>query len=478
LNTKSTVVTGLKWAAGGKFISQIITWATTIVVIRLLSPTDYGLMAMTAAITAFFALVSELGLGASIVQARTISQHEAETIFGLIICLNLGIVAALYVTAPLAAQFFEEPGLVDVIRVASLQFLFTAIGAAPTALIQRAMNFRLLATINLFADVSSAFVVLALAYLGFGVWALVGGLLSNALLRAIALIAGSPERLLPKFALRGLGNKIAFGGRVTLSRVLWYAIAQADTMIVGKILGKEALGFYAVAMQLASLPMQRISSIVNQVAFPALARHQDNRAAFRSNVLTGVRISCFVMCPVLWGISSVAPEIVETLLGEKWLTAIFPLAVIPLVMPLRVVSGFLSTALQSVGAAQADLENIIVMGITLVPMLIIGSRWGINGIAMAWVCAVPLIFVFNTLKTLRFLDITPHQLLRAGLPSFLAALGMLAIVYGARTYLLNAFAMPNWATLVTLCLIGALSYVALSVAINRDGLNEARHLIR
>ncbi|WP_336511698.1 oligosaccharide flippase family protein [Candidatus Accumulibacter phosphatis] len=120
--------------------------------------------------------------------------------------------------------------------------------------------------------------------------------------------------------------------------------SQADMFVAGKLLGKEALGFYSVAMHLASLPVQKVSGILNQVAFPAFSKIQNDSATVKLHVLKSVRILSFLSFPVLWGISSIAPEIVQLLLGPKWEPAILPLQILPMIMPLRMISNFFTVS--------------------------------------------------------------------------------------------------------------------------------------
>ena len=138
----------------------------------------------------------------------------------------------------------------------------------------------------------------------------------------------------------------------------WGPRAQADVFIAGKFLGKDLLGVYSVAMQLASLPVQRVTAIVSQVAFPVFARIQDDPALAGQHLIKGVRLLSFLAFPMLWGISSIASEIVTVLLGAKWESAIVPLRIIALVMPLMIVVPVVSTVVQSLGRGDVIVRNV------------------------------------------------------------------------------------------------------------------------
>ena len=190
------------------------------------------------------------------------------------------------------------------------------------------------------------------------------------------------------------------GSQVTGARTLYFIYSQADVFIGGRIFGKDLLGFYSIALHLASLPVQKISSIVNQIAFPAFAEAQHDARAVTWHMLKGIRLLSFLSFPVLWGISSIAPEIVAVLLGSKWESAIVPLQVLPLVMPVTILSPFLNTAFQGIGKSYIVLRNAMTACVILPAAFWIGAHWGLLGMSLAWLIGFPLVFYLNLRRML------------------------------------------------------------------------------
>jgi teichuronic acid exporter len=377
MNFKSQVIGGLGWVAGTNFLGQLATWSITIVVMRLLSPTDYGLLAMASVFVAFLGLMATAGLGPAIVQAGTLDDAILRQLLGLIIIVNAVLFCLLYFAAPIIADFFDEPRLVVIVRVLSSQFVISCFSVIPESLLARALKFKIRALVNLGAQLAGGALTLALAFSGYGVWSLVAGAIFSTTINMVGVNFAAPYLHWPHFSFLGAGTLISFGGKVTAGRVLWFFYSQADMFVAGKLLGKEALGFYSVAMHLASLPVQKVSGILNQVAFPAFSKIQNDSATVKLHVLKSVRILSFLSFPVLWGISSIAPEIVQLLLGPKWEPAILPLQILPMIMPLRMISNsFLPSAVDAIGRPDITMKNLIGASIIMPVAFLIGCQWG------------------------------------------------------------------------------------------------------
>ena len=476
MNLKSRVVLGLGWTAGGNFLGQLVTWSITIVVMRILSPADYGLLAMAGVFVAFFSMLAAAGLGPAIIQAIEIDDSRMRQLLGLIIALNTTLFVLLFLAAPTIARFFDESGLKDIIRALSTVFVIGSLAVIPESLLGRALKFKSRAIVDLTSQVVGGIGTLVLALSGHGVWALVAGTLLSSTVRTVGLNLIAPFLRRPTLSTRGIGPLIAFGGNVTASRVLWFFYSQADMFTAGKLLGKEALGFYSVAMDLASLPIQKISTILNQVAFPAFSQIQHDRQLIALHVLKATRILSFFAFPVLWGISSVAPEVVRLLLGAKWEVAILPLQILPLIMPFRMVSNFLPSAVDAVGRPDISVKNLIAASLIMPIAFLVGSQWGIVGLSIAWVVGFPLVFIGNLSRALPVINLRVGELLRAMSWPVLAGLVMYLSVA-----IVGRIAAPETniaLRLVSMIFAGILVYGCLAWTTNRRGLLEILAVVR
>lgn len=471
------VMTGLRWTLGARLMAQLITWAITLVVIRILTPSDYGLLAMASIFISFLSMFSEFGLGSAVIQKAAIDDATLRRVFGLVLVIHFTMAALLILGAPMIAGFFGEERLVAIIRVLALQFLVVVFAVIPDALLQRRMHFRGRALFDLSAAVIGSVITLALAVAGHGVWSLVVSALISQTWKTIGVNALAPYFHRPDFSLKGMRSLIRFGGHVTASQVLWAVIVQVDVLIGGKWLGKEALGFYSVAMHLASLPIQRISGIINQVAFPAFARIQHDIGKVGTNLLLGTRLLSFVAFPILWGVSSIAPEIVNVLLGPKWGPAILPLQILALIMPVRMITNFGINAMQGLGRSDIIMRNAIFASLVTPIAFFVGvTWWGLLGLTIAWLVASPLSFLQGMTRSMHALNLGLGRLVAAMAPSASAGLLMYATVS------LTRWLLPDGISgIVRMCLLilsGAITYVGASAILNRGGMREVIGTIR
>jgi len=181
--TRKQILSGLKWTAGARFGSQIITWAITLLIIRLLSPEDYGLMAMATVCVVFMIMVAEAGLKPALIQRQEIDETVLRQAFGIVIVVNLGLMIILNLLAPMIAGFFAEERLIKILHVLSLGFLFIAIDTIPGVILQRELKFKNLALVELMTAVSTSVLTLILAFAQYGIWALVYGYIFSGLFR-------------------------------------------------------------------------------------------------------------------------------------------------------------------------------------------------------------------------------------------------------------------------------------------------------
>lgn len=476
MTLRAQTLSGLRWTAGARLAAQVFTWAITLVVIRLLSPSDYGLLAMATVFVAFLAMLSELGLGAAVVQRAEIADADLRGVFGAVLAMNAGLALALVLGAPAIGAFYGEPKVVPVLRVLAAGFLVNAFAVIPDAILQRRMEFRARSLTDLASTVAGSLVTLGLALAGFGVWALVAGSLATNLLKTIAINVLARTLRWPSFGVRNIRTLLSFGGTLTAVQFLWFFFTQIDMVIAGRWLGNELAGFYAVAAHLASLPNQRIAGIVNQVAFPMFARIQHDVDAVGRHVLYGVRILCIAVFPMLWGIAVVAPELVAAVFGAKWEPAVLPLQVLGLVMPLRMINNFVPNAVQGMGRADVILRNAAVASVVAPVAFLVGASYGLTGLCLAWVAWVPIVFLYGMSNMLPVLGLGFRRLARAMFPSLGAAAVMCVAVVATRA------AMPEaWIAAARLAILvgaGVLSYAAATALLNRAGMIEAWQLAR
>lgn len=473
MSLEQQAIAGVKWSVVAKVVTQLVAWAVTLLVIRLLHPADYGLMALNAVVLSIFAGVAELGLGASLIQARNPTQQDLTRVAGALLLLNLACAAIVCLSAPLFAKAFGSPRLELIIQISSVQFLLSAIAAIPEALAYRDMRFRWLAVADIASGLATSATTLVLALSNAGVWALILGNLGGYAVRTTILLLGG-TMVRPTFLLRGIGQFVRFGGAWSGARLAWQLTFQADVLIAGRVLSQEAVGAYSVAVQLANLPLQKAMGIVNQVAFPTMARLQAELPRMRQRMLASIRLLGFGTIPVLWGFGAVAPEFVEVVLGDQWAAVILPLQLIAIVAPLRMLATLLATAVSAIGRADVELVNTLVSLAVFVAAFLLGVRWNLNGLAVAYVLATSLSFVLNFPRTALVVGISARQIGAASRSAVISGSAMLVATVAARFGLIG---VSEWLRLSVLVAVGAVTYFVMMLLIDRAVWADARKVI-
>lgn len=477
MSLRNDVLHSLKWLAGARFVGQLIAWAITLVVIRLLKPSDYGLMAIAGVMIGFATLFREMGLYSAMVQKRDLTSRQVEQAFGFLIITNSVIFVVVLVCAPLLATFFGDSRLTHIVRVLAIQFPLASVGVVQDAMLSRSMNFKRKSFVNLAALLGNGFTTLAFALTGAGVWALVYGSLAGSVIRPVGLTLAARYWCRPRFSRAGMGTIMRFGGFITSSRLIWYVYSQADVFIIGKLLGKEILGFYSIAMQLASLPMQKVAVMLNQVGLAAYSSVQQDMNVLRSHYLKVIRILSFLSFPVFWGISCVSPDLVPVVLGQRWEQAVIPLQLLSLVMPIRMISHGSGSPLTAIGKPHLGTVNLLITLIVMVPAFYIGTVYGgLVGASLVWVIAYPIVVMIRLRISLPPLGLTTRAYFGAMAGPATGGVVMYLTVMLAREAVAGPLLRPV-SGLILLMGIGALTYAAFMWFLRRANCLEMIDLV-
>lgn len=398
------------WRWGSQVASQLVTWTVTVVIVRLLAPQDYGLFAMTTAVLAAFNFLSGWGFANSLIPAERIDDRQVGQVFAMLLLSNGLIALAQFLAAPLAADYYHQPLITDMLRIQAVIFLTTPFIALPTALLSRRLDFRSQARANLLSAFVGAGVGLALALLGYGVWALVWAPISIFATRALALTLAARMVVKPIFDFRGAGDIVRFGSALVLSQVFWIIQSQADIVIAGRMFSVHELGLYSEALFVALIFTGRFLPPLNEVAFPAYAELAKAGQPIAPAFLKGVRMIMLVTAPFYIGLSLVAGPLVETMFGPKWLDMIPILAGLALAMPAMALQICCSPATNAQGRARSYLLTNAAGAVIMPLCFLIGVQSGPEGLVASWQIAAPLLLLITLAITLpqigaRWLDL-------------------------------------------------------------------------
>ncbi len=465
MNTRSTVATALRWSVGGKAASQLVSWLSTLLVIRLLHPEDYGLMAMAASVTALAALLNEMGATTAIVQRPNLEHEDLRALLGATVLCNVALFLLLAVSAPAIARYFQAPAISTLLSVLALRFPIQSVGIIHASLMVRHLDFKTKSLIEAGATLVGSLATLGLALLGLGVWALVLGSLIMAGVSSLAFSLLSPKRYRPSFRLARALPLVRFGGVIVAQRVLWWFYSQIDILLLGRLYRADAVGVYSVARELAALPNHKLGAILNQITLASFSRVQHDTARVRHYLLQGIRMLAFAAVPTFAAISALAPEAVYVFLGAQWLAAIDPIRILALIMPLRIISAQINEVLNARGRSVVMLSNMAILLLVVGGAIAVGSAWGVLGVCVAWVVSFPLAFAVTTVRAQPYTTVGLGDVARLLARPVVTAAVMYAVIVSLRLLLQpQVEPLPLLAVLAT---AGAFTYAAMVLLVDR-----------
>jgi teichuronic acid exporter len=454
----------LAWRAAGDWSSQIFSWVSLLVVVRLLTPADFGIVGMAVILLPYLRYISEFGIPRAIITLRDLSEDQIAQLNTIALMLGFACFVIASALAKPISLFFRTPRLAPVVIVTCVALIPLGGRAVSEGLLSKEMQFRLLSWFDATNAIVAAIATLALAALGFGYWALVLGNLLGISVRTVLILRARPHRYaLPR--LDTVREPLRFGWHVLVSMVALNSYQRLDNVTAGRVLGQSALGFYGMAWNLANVPLEKVTSLVTFVIPSYLAAVQKDPPALRRYVRTLTESLALATFPATIGLGLVARELIPFAFGHKWEGVVVPLQVLSVYAAFRSVVALLSKVLTAVGNARYIMWNDLAALVMLPTAFYIGSHWGIAGIAWGWVAAYPLVAFPLYWKTFKTIGMETGEYIRALRPALDGSIAMVVLV-GALKYFLPT-SKPLVLRLVLETLVGGIAYVGTVLLLHR-----------
>lgn len=473
-NFSDRIRSAVFWRSGTQILSQIVSWGVTVLVMRLLDPKDYGLFAMTQVVTVILNFLNGYGFANALIGGDSVTPLRIRQTFGMLILLNGGLALAQFAAAPLAAAYFHQEQVAQMLRWQTLLYLPTPFIALPSAILARQLDFKLQAITNLASMFAGAFMSMYCVFNGWGVWTLVAAPIVGTLVRALGLMIAARLLVWPSFNFRGAGDIIRYGSAMVFGQFFWIIQSQADVTIAGRLVMPRALGLYAEALFLTQIFAGKFLPPLNEVAFPSYAALAKAGAAVGPAFITAVRIVMAFTLPLYFGLAVTAEPFVATVFGAKWLEMAPLITILALAMPFWTLQLMFSPATNALGYSSLYVQ-INAWGAALLTIgYLIGIRFGIYGLALSWLFSTPALLIVTAALSLPKMQASATRLIRVLLPNILAATSMAAVVHFSGRYLGG---YSSHTQLLLLILIGAVSYFGLLYTFARSELSEIYTLI-
>ena len=471
------------WRSGSQLVAQLVQWGVTFLVIRILSPRDYGLFAMTQVVLVLLNMLNGYGLASGLIRQRDIAEREVRQLFGMLLLLNGGLALAQVLLAPVAAAYYRQPLVADLLRAQALLYLATPFIALPQALLSRTMEFHRQAGANVAGSLAGAGVALAGAMAGAGVWTLVAAPLALFATRAAVLIWAT-GLVRPLFDFRGAGGMARFGGIMAAGQLFWFVQSQADVFIAGRSFSPHALGLYSTGLLLAQIFVAKVLPPLNEVAFSAYARIEQDGGAGSGDVgeafARATRVVLAAALPFYLGLATTAEPLVLSVLGAKWAGAVPVVRVLALAMPFMTVQALIAPACDARGRPGIGVRNGATGAAILLAAFAVGVGWGPIGLAWAWLAAYPPYLAISLWRSLPVIGVAPRRLAGAVVPVAAAAVAMAAAVVLADRLVavLSPAALSPPSRLAMLGAVGVATYALALRALAGDVVDEIAALVR
>lgn len=454
---KNSIFKGLIWRFAERCGAQGVSLIVSIILARLISPEEYGTLALLTVFTTILQVFVDSGLGNALIQKKQVDNIDFSTVFYFNMAICLSLYFAVYVSAPYIANFYNDTSLTKIIRVISLIVVISGLKNVQQAFVCRHMMFKRFFFSTLGGTISSAIIGIVMAYYGYGIWALVFQQLSNMLIDTIILWFTVQWRPQLTFSLKKLVKLLAFGWKLLLSSLLDTGYNQLRSLVIGKVYSSSDLAFYNKGQQFPQLIVNNINTSISSVLFPAISKCQDDFFMVKNMTRKAIKISSYIMWPLMIGLIIIAKPLTILLLTEKWLPSVVFLQIACLSYAFWPIHTANLEALKAIGRSDIFLRLEIVKKSIGILLLIISMNYGVKAIALSLFISSLVACLINSYPNELLLNYGYKDQFKDILPSFL-----LSCIMGIMIYPVSFFVKNNLLLLTVQVILGGLIYILLS----------------
>jgi O-antigen/teichoic acid export membrane protein len=475
LSLKQKAITGLKWTSMSTVIVAILQLTQLAILARFLDPSAFGLMALVMVVIGFSQAFLDMGISNAIIYKQEVTKDQLSTLYWVNIFAGLVLFFIIVLIAPFISEFYKEPELTKLILIISLTFIIQPFGQQFMVLWQKKLRFSEIAKIDIVNKSISLVVSVYLAYKGYGVYAIVFGVLAGVISQTIQFVFIGLKEYRPGFVFKisEVREFLSFGAYQMGEKTINYFNYQIDTILIGKLLGVEALGIYTVAKQIIMSPARIINPIITKVTFPVMAKLQDDIPRLKNIYLKTINYLSSVNFPIYVFIFIFAHDIVLIMFGEKWLEAVYIMKILSIWGALRSTGNPVGSLLLARGKANWGFWwNLGIL--FYVPIgIYVGSYWGLEGISWALVfLSFPLgmiaswYFIVNNLCDAGFVEYHKEIFIPA----------VVAVILGIIVYFSTYYIDTTLLKFIVAIFIGFLFVVGLNYILNKKLLIELKKI--
>ena len=467
---------GVKWTSTSSITIAVLQFVQLFVLARLLSPDEFGLMAMVGVTLGFAAAYADMGVSAAIIHRQDATQEQLSSLYWLNLLGSFYVYLLVITISPVIVAFYGEPRLNGMIPWVALSFIINPFGTQFQLLLQKNLHFRHLALIEISSALVGAGVAIGSALQGQGVFSLIWGTLSNNITSTLLLLTVGLREWRPQlhFHRADLKGFLSFGFYQMGERSVNYLNSTLDQLLIGSLLGAQALGYYRLAWNLAIQPVGRINPIVTRVVFPLFSRIQNEIQQLRKGYLLVLNMLSMVNAPLLLGLAAISPMLIPFVLGEQWKPAVPLVQVLAFVTLMRSMGNPVGSLLLAKGRADLGFKWNCIEMVTQLPGVYLGAYFG--GALGVAISLVILQVLYTVLLYPMMIKLLIGPCLREYVMSMLPAL-VLASVMGVGVMTLSWVAQVSIWVLGLLILFGMLLYSLLVLMFQRKQIEALKLMV-
>lgn len=463
---KQKTIAGLFWRFAERCGAQGVSFVVSILLARLLAPNDYGVIAMVTVFISISQVFIDSGLGSALVQKKDADDLDFSTVFYFNVILCLAIYAVLFIASPFVASFYNMPILTNILRVLSLTVVISALKNVQQAYVRRNMMFKRFFFATLGGTIVAAVIGIAMAFMGFGVWALVAQQLINITIDTMVLWVTVKWRPIKAFSLKRLKGLYSFGWKLLVSSLINTVYNEIRQLIIGKLYSSSDLAYYNRGRHIPNLIVTNINSSIDSVLLPVMSKEQSHRERIKSITRRAIKTSSYIMWPLMIGLAVVATPMTRLLLTEKWLPSVPFLRVFCIIFAFQPIQTANLNAIKAMGRSDLFLRLEIIKKSIGIAILLIVMRHGVFAIALSLLLYNVIAQILNSSPNWKLLGYSYFEQLKDIFP-YIGLAGLMAIII----YPISLLGWNDIVTIILQVLLGAIIYISGSIVFKMDIFN-------
>lgn len=473
MNKSNTIISNLLWRFAERCGAQGVSFVVSIILARLLVPEVYGTIALITVFTTILNVFVDSGLANALIQKKDADDVDFSTVFYFNVAVCTILYLGMFFAAPYIARFYEDTALTPVIRVLSLTLVISGVKNVQQAYVSRTMQFKRFFFATLGGTIGAAAIGIAMAYMGFGIWALVVQQIFNATVDTLILWITVKWRPKKVFSVEKLKGLLSYGWKLLASALLDTVYNNIRQLIIGKLYTQADLAYYNRGRQFPQLVIANVNTSIDSVLFPTMAKEQDDKQRIREMTSRAIKISTYIMAPLMMGMTFCAEPIIRFLLTDKWIEAVPYLQIFSITLMFYPIHTTNLNAIKSMGRSDLFLKlEIIKKAVGLVVLL--STMWfGVKVMAYSLLFTSVTGQIINSWPNKKLLEYGYLQQIKDIFPGIATAVFM-----GISVYFFKYLPIPTILILILQIVVGAVVFLGLSIGLKLDAYVYLTQMIR